>query len=64
MKQSDTDTIIAALDILARDIHSEDGTANAAIAEGAQRLRELAAEVEAARAQCAAVGRRQLRSRP
>jgi hypothetical protein len=50
-RQSSTETIIAALDILARDIHSEDGAANAAIAEGAQRLRELSAEVEALRSE-------------
>lgn len=32
--------------ILAEDIHSEDGIANAAIREAADRLEELAAEVE------------------
>jgi hypothetical protein len=38
-----TDTLIlaAAMDVLARDIQSGDGVANAAIAEAAQRLREL-----------------------
>lgn len=43
--RSDTETIIAALDILAREIHSEDGVANAAIAEGAQRLRDMQRKV-------------------
>lgn len=36
-----TETLIKALRILANDIESEDGVANAAIAEGAQRLEEL-----------------------
>jgi hypothetical protein len=35
-----TNTLADALDILARDIESGDGVANAAIAEAAQRLRE------------------------
>ena len=38
---SSTKTLASALDILARDIQSEDGIANAAIAEAAQRLRDL-----------------------
>jgi len=44
-----TDTLILAeaLDILARDIQSDDGVANAAIAEAAERLRELQAQVDA-----------------
>jgi hypothetical protein len=44
-----THTLAAALDALARDIQSEDGVANAAIAEAAQRLRELARETAALR---------------
>jgi len=36
-----TATLADALDILARDIQSEDGVANAAIQEGADRIREL-----------------------
>jgi len=39
--RSDTETLIKALEILARDIQSEDGVANAAIAEAAQRLKEF-----------------------
>ena len=36
-----TETLIKALCILAKDIQSEDGVANAAILEAAQRLEEL-----------------------
>jgi len=36
-----TETLIKALRILANDIESEDGVANAAIAEAAQRLEDL-----------------------
>ena len=39
--KSSTETLIQALYILANDIQSEDGTANAAILEAAQRLEEL-----------------------
>ncbi len=39
--RTDTKTLAEALDILARDIHSDDGVANSALAEAAQRLREL-----------------------
>lgn len=42
----DTATLAAAMDVLAREIDSLDGVANAAIAEAAERLRELLAEVE------------------
>ena len=42
--KTDTHTLAAALDALARDIQSEDGVANAAIAEAAQRLREIEAD--------------------
>lgn len=38
--KSDTNTIIRALRILARDIQSDDGVANAAITEAADRLQE------------------------
>jgi hypothetical protein len=38
MKHSTTPTIISALKILARDIQSNDGVANATILEAAQRL--------------------------
>ena len=40
MRSSD-ETIIGALEILARDIQSGDGVANSAIAEAARRMREL-----------------------
>lgn len=40
--RSSTETLIAALRVLARDIQSDDGVANAAIAEAADRLEELA----------------------
>ena len=39
--RSSTETLIAALRVLARDIQSDDGVANAAIAEAADRLEEL-----------------------
>jgi len=42
--RSSTETLIAALQILARDIKSDDGVANAAIAEAADRLAELERE--------------------
>lgn len=41
MRKSDDKTLIAALRILVRDIRSEDGIANACIAEAAMRLQEL-----------------------
>jgi len=41
--RSSTETLIAALRILAAEIQSPDGVANAAIAEAADRLEELAA---------------------
>ena len=37
---TDTETLAKALDILAHDIQSDDGVANAAIREAAERLRE------------------------
>ena len=42
--RSSTTTLISALRILARDIKSDDGVANAAIAEAADRLEELSRE--------------------
>ena len=39
-RRSSTSTLIAALRILARDIESGDGVANAAITEAADRLEE------------------------
>lgn len=42
--RSSTETIIGALYILAREIQSEDGVANAAIYEAAQRMGELVKE--------------------
>ena len=44
-------TLIHALRILARDIQSEDGIANACIAEGADRIEELVEEIETLRTQ-------------
>jgi hypothetical protein len=40
-KRAKTSTIEQAMRILAADIHSEDGTANAAILEAAERLAEM-----------------------
>ena len=39
--RSTTETLIAAMRILSRDIESTDGIANAAVAEAAERLTEL-----------------------
>lgn len=39
--KSSTETLIVALRVLARDIQSDDGIANAAIAEAADRLEEM-----------------------
>ena len=44
MKKTKTETLAAAMDVLSREIQSGDGVANAAIAEAAERLRELAAD--------------------
>jgi len=43
--RSKTETIIGALRVLANDIQSEDGVANAAIAEAADRMEELCNEL-------------------
>jgi hypothetical protein len=48
MKKTDTPTLIAALEILARDIASPDGIANDCIREGAQRIRELDDKLQSA----------------
>lgn len=47
MKTS-TETLAKAMSVLAKEIQSPDGVANAAIAEAAERLLELAAQVDAA----------------
>ena len=47
MTRTKTETLIAAMRILARDIHSGDCVANAAIVEAADRLEELKAECDA-----------------
>jgi len=39
--RSTTQTLVGALHVLARDIESDDGLANAAISEAAERLQEL-----------------------
>ena len=41
MHRTDTDTLIQAMRVLARQIYCEDGVATAAIAEAADRLEEL-----------------------
>lgn len=46
---SSTETLITALRILAREIQSDDGVANAAIAEAADRLEDLQRENAALR---------------
>lgn len=48
MIKSDTKTLIAAMRILAEDIQSEDGVANSAIAEAANRLEELEEQLKEA----------------
>lgn len=44
--RSSTETIISALRVLARDIQSDDGVANAAIAEAADRMEEMQRQLE------------------
>ena len=46
--KSDTKTIIGAMRILSREIYCEDGVATAAIAEAADRLEELEAQLKEA----------------
>lgn len=41
MKRTDTQTLIDAMRVLARDVQCDDGIANSAIAEAADRLEEL-----------------------
>jgi hypothetical protein len=48
MKKSDTKTIIETMRILANEIYCEDGVATAAIAEAADRLEELEAQLKEA----------------
>ena len=48
MKQTDTPTLIKAMRIIARDIQSGDGVANAAIAEAADRLEDLSNQLRCA----------------
>jgi len=48
MKKTDTKTLIEALRILVRDIQSDDGIANACIAEAADRIDELTQALESA----------------
>jgi hypothetical protein len=43
--RTETETIIGALRVLANDIQSGDGVANAAIAEAADRMEELCSEL-------------------
>lgn len=49
--RSSSETLVSALRILAQDIESADWVANAAIQEAADRIEELAAEVEDLRIQ-------------
>jgi hypothetical protein len=44
-RKSSTETLVAAMRILARDIQSGDGVANAAITEAADRLAEQQARI-------------------
>ena len=53
--RSSTDTLIAAMRILARDIPSDDGVANAAIADAAGRLEEQEAKIVRLEAALAAI---------
>lgn len=48
MRKTKTEILASAMDVLAREIKSSDGVANAAIAEAAERLRELNRTVVAA----------------
>lgn len=45
MRSSD-ETLIAALEILSNDIQSDDGVANAVVAEAALRIRELTGKID------------------
>lgn len=55
LKRTHTDIIAKAMDVLARDVESRDGVANAAIGEAAQRLRELQSRVNKWEAELGAV---------
>lgn len=48
-KKTSTPTLISALRILASEVESNDGVANMTIAEGADRIEELCAELAALR---------------
>jgi hypothetical protein len=45
MRKTKTEILAQAMDVLAREIQSGDGVANAAIAEAAERLREQEIEI-------------------
>lgn len=46
MRKTETTILVAALRILAKDIQSDDGVANAVIFEAADRIEELAREIK------------------
>jgi SMC interacting uncharacterized protein involved in chromosome segregation len=54
--KTETLTLAAAMDVLAREIKCDDGVATAAIAEAAQRLRELEWEIASLTSQLRAAG--------
>ena len=57
MKSTDTDTLVQALRILARDIHCEDGVATSVIREAADRIETLEEECKRLRGRkCAKCG--------
>lgn len=57
MKQTDTDTLVQALRILANDIHCEDGVATSVIREAADRIETLEEECKRLRGmKCAKCG--------
>ena len=58
--KSSTETLIAAMRILARDIQSGDGVANAAIAEAADRLEEQQSRIAELEARAVPINDRQL----
>lgn len=47
VKRTSDETLVAAMRVLARDIQCEDGVANAAISEAADRIESLVVEVKA-----------------
>lgn len=58
--RTDTEVLVAALRIVGRDLQSADGVANAAVLEGAERLKELRELL----AECAPFVLRQLAAQP